>query len=215
MDTKDQMDNEYKNLYKIFLKILKDIHEYYYQERHEEHIDLNSINDKLLPMMISNGCKFVDDDIKSIDAIKFHIRPDVSFILVYNMIGNEICKYFDYINTNGMKYIIIFAESFKGIFNKPDEMFGRSNYIDILVTIIELYVSITTEYKKLENDQIFSSTAAANNYRLMPTLMAYAIIKKVFGKLNENDVYGYDYKDLMYKLDNFTLDELFMGIRLK
>ena len=174
MDTKDQpMDNEYKNLYKVFLKILKDIHEYYYLDKHTTRIDLNTINDKLLPMMISNGCKIIDNNIKNIDSVKFFInKSGVKFILVYNMIGNEISKHLDYINNNGEKYIIIFAESFKGIFNKPDETFGRSNYIDILVTIIELYVAITTDYKKLENDQTFSSTAAANNYRLMPTLMA-------------------------------------------
>ena len=132
------------------------------------------------------------------------------------MTGNEICNHYDYINYNQNKTIILFAESFKGLFlNEPDETFGRSSYADILTEIIELFIAITTDYKNLENDQKFSSTSAANNYRLLPTFVSYSIIKKIFGEVNENDVYGFDYKDLMYKLNNFTFNELCNGIRIK
>lgn len=218
--------NYFKVLYKALLNILKDVHKVYCSSNFSEkdiirnlhkkdsNIEFMVLDNNIKEILITNGCKKLNDNLYC-KLYKIN-DPKVEFLLVFNMVGNEICNHYDYINLNQNNTIVIFAESFKGLFlNEPDETFGRSSYIDILIEIAELYIAITTNYKLLENDQKFSCTAVANNYRLLPTLISYFIIKKIFGSVNENDVFGYDYKDLMNKLNNFTLDEICNGIRLK
>ena len=200
----------FRYIYKALLSLLKEV----YKSTYPVKMELEPLDKIILRILHTNGCKVLDSS--KVGCITYSLESlDLDIILIFGMEGNEINPAYDYIELDfGItKHIIIFADKLVGLFNEePNELFGRSNYIDILVKIIELMLSVTTSFSILDNVKEYQGLAASNNYRFMPMIIAYAIIDKLFG-LEERDVTMVEYKDMRRMLDECSLDNLLCGIR--
>lgn len=158
----------------------------------------NNIDSLVKLILMNNGCGFKEESygyIKSIMDNSYYIY----FIIGGE--GNTINKIYDYIDINGMNYLVIFLDNFIGINSEDDDnIFGKSNYFDNITKLVNIFILSISNPSIFTNT--FSTTSIGKNYRNAPYIIAASIIKDINGEISENSVYGYSYDKLMDILNN-------------
>ena len=162
-------------------------------------------------ILYNNGCKFTDNVEPLFQHIKLESIDNYYLTIAYNCNGNEVNDFYDYIEYYGNKYLVIFKTCFLGLINKvEDELFRYSQYVDIIIKLVDVFLNTTSSMAEISG--ALNTSAAANNYRYAPTIIACDIVDKLVG-LTEKDVSNIKYEDIRDMLDHYSLNKLLIGIR--
>ena len=164
-------DNPLYKLYNILNYCICNINNYEFDKESDEIIDL-----------ILQGNKYKFEDNYKTKTLELYNGFYLYLVLGIN---HEDEKNYDFIDIYGSKYLIIFLDTFKYLSkeNPYDEILGNSIQFNAIKSIIEFYISITTNVNRL------AGTIQADTYYVAPSVIAAAILDNVFG-LTENDVEG-------------------------
>lgn len=175
-------------------------------------IKYNTINDKfskidsIMKLILeNNGCSFVNNNDNILCYKDLIMNNSYALYFIIGGTGNDVNQCFDFIEFNGMKYLVIFLDHFADIkeentdedivIKNIDAFMGKSTYFEKIVKIVQIFIATITTHAIYT--PALSTSAAANVYRYAPSIIAGAIILNICGELNENDVSGIDYKSLM------------------
>lgn len=168
----------------------------------------NKIDQIAKLILLNNGCTFADESYQLI----YEMNEDISVMCIFGAKGNNVNICYDVFEFNGMTYLVIFMDCFDGIDKSLDadnefdrkakEFIGYSDYFGTIVNITNKFITITTNPAILQNGM--STTAAANNNRFVPIIIAGAILNK-YHTLTENDIYGIELDYLKELLGKFKL----------
>lgn len=181
----------------------------------------NSIDDCMKPMLENNGCTFADDS-KIYTTTTLLMNKTYVLCYIFGAKGNSVNECFDFLEFQGMKYLIIFLDCFIGMNEEPEikdeidkeaaEFMGKYEYYNMITKITNAFIYSIAPPAVFTS--ALSTTAAANVYRYAPDIIAGKIIYYVCGKLTENDISGIDYKTLWRFVQEPTEDLLY-GIYVK
>lgn len=160
-----------------------------------EYNAFDKIDNSIKLMLMNNACSFVCDN--EIYAKEVSIMDD-DFVLYFIIggIGNNINKFYDVIEINGMIYLVIFLDEFKDIIpkdiNDNDNItssaisfMGRFNVFESIVKLVNIFISLTSNPSIHTN--ILATTAVRNKYSRAPAIIAGSILSQ-YGELTESDV---------------------------
>lgn len=169
-------------------------------------------------ILANNGCKFSDDEV--IGKAEFILDGDYGIYFISGGIGNDVNECFDFIDINGMSYLVVFLDVFKDFLAKPNSdneialnaavFMGKSNYFDAICKIVNAFIATTT-LPAIFTSQL-SSSASARKYRFAPSIIASNIIYDICGELNENDVVCADYDMMKDIVENHKIARALHGI---
>ena len=178
--------------------------------------------DTLLRLILeNNGCAFADNENKINSYKELIMNGTYTLYFIAGAKGNNINECFDFVEFNGMKYLIIFLDYFKdmkenthefsnSIDKEAAEFMGKSIYFNRIVKIVQIFIAT------ISNQAIFtptlSTSAAANIFRYAPDIIAGKIVNNICGELNENDIDGIDYKTLTRFISNEYFDLTLYGV---
>lgn len=180
----------------------------------DEYVSDSYINDKnkidqIAKLILSNnGCDFVDESYQLI----YKMNEDISVMCIFGAKGNNVNVCYDVFEFNGMTYFVIFMDCFEGIDKSLDaddeferkakEFMGYSEYFDTIVSLTNKFIALIVNPATLQNGM--STTAAADNHRFAPILIAGKILNE-YHKLTENDIYGIELDYLNELLGRYDL----------
>ena len=169
-------------------------------------------------ILANNGCKFHPDGAAYSSTTIMNGEYGLYFVAC--AIGNDVNDCFDFINLNGMDYLVIFLGSFNGIDTKPDSndevalnadlFMGKQVYFDTICKIVNIFLATTTNPAVFTNQ--LATSAAARNYRFAPAIIAASIINDICGRFDENDASGIDYDFINDIIVNNKINMALCGI---
>lgn len=153
----------------------------------------------------NNGCAFSD----TCEYYSFNIMNDDSYYIdyIYGARANDANEYFDYIELNGTRRLVIFLDYFYGLLHKPEpkdevdkqaqEFMGNSTYFDAISKLTSIFLD--TIYAPAVFTNALAASAAGQYVRKIPQIVAAKVIYMLTGKLTENDVGGFMPYDELFK----------------
>lgn len=173
------------------------------------------IDDVLKAILLNNGCKTRPESIPFQTTYDL-IPGEYKLCFVTNMIGNDANEYYDFLNFNGMKYLVIFLDYFNIITEESidanDPMhglkiaMGNSIYYDAIKKIVEIYY-LTSE----PVPHGLLTTVMATTQRWNQSIIAIHILNK-FKPVDDNDVSDISVEDIKKILEGDVYAQLY-GVR--
>jgi hypothetical protein len=211
------------NLCHTLLMFISREEKYFYAENGCNAIILDEEDDiynDLLLVLLNNGCK-LSDNMTVIKATVDTRDNAVDLIFIDNSAANDANSFFDYVEINDMKALVIFLDYFSNIHREGDpepedevtkhfiEQFGNSEYYDALKRICDIYLSLISN--PILHMNMLGATAAANMYRWDSSIIAAYVIDKI-KPITDADISDMDISIARRYLTNLELR--LKGIRL-
>lgn len=159
-------------------------------------------------ILLTNKCTLTEDTV--FQMLELETVKDYAIIFIYNAEANEQNEYFDYIEFFDVKYLVVFMDWFKPLFNaKPDKILGRSPQVDALVHIAQLFIATSTNYLAIRD--FFGDTAAASTDRISPIIIAICIIGGLI-PLTDKDCSAMKVSEVKEIIKNNPIQNIFCGM---
>ena len=174
--------HEFKNLEKLCKNESDKIEDQY------ESIDKLDI----LPLLKYSGYMFIKGSCYRSELMQLYKNYGVCFI--YGAKRNDEIESYECCEVNGRNMVIIFMDYFKPLIKQtPDKVLGYSIYLDELVNIAKLMLSLIGKWNL---DSRFDSTIMATSSYILPFVCAITIVAG-FVTLSDNDMSGMRVTDVV------------------
>ena len=176
--------------------------------------------DNVLQLILKNNkCEF-RDTVYSKEV--YIMNGNYLLYFISGAVGNKNNDFFDYVELNGLKILVIFVDFFKNIFSDNShnnsiskalgEVMGRSMYFNIIKNIVYIFNS-TSSTTNTETKLLYETSIAKINM-LAPDIIGARVLYDITNELNEIDIEGslIEYKDLMDNIINGNIKLVLYGI---